>query len=389
MTQPDPRPRRIGVRARWEPWTIAIALCCACGGAPSGETPPPAADVPAAAEPSAAQVAEEPQPPGPYKARRDLMGTVMEMTVLGLPQAQAAAAVDAAMEQTRKLEAVLSEWKPDSEVSQINAAAGKHPVKVGPHTLAVVRAGVEVSRWSEGAFDLSWAALRGLYLFQRGEEKVPTLDEIKPRLPLIRYQDIVIDEQASTVMLKREGMKIGTGGIAKGYALDVASQILRDAGAESFMFFGGGQVQVHGLKGKRPWRVGIQHPRRNDYFGFIQASEGSVSTSGDYEHAFVRDGKRWHHLLNPRTGLPVDHTMSVTLIADSGLYADAMSTAVFILGAERALPMLAGAPGNPRVALVDASGKLFISDGMDEQLVLRAPLVDGKIPSDPPAPRQR
>ena len=144
------------------------------------------------------------------------------------------------------------------------------------------------------------------------------------------------------MFLEAEGMAIGTGGIGKGYALDRAGAILREAGIESYMLFGGGQVQVHGMRGDRQWRVGIQHPRDEaNYFAFFESEGGSISTSGDYERVFVDSrGKRWHHILDPRTGMPVERTMSVTLMATQGLYADALSTASFVMGARRALPML-------------------------------------------------
>lgn len=367
--------------------TLLLAWTAACGKPAADPAPPPASTGapppasngarPTAAGPAPSELAKPAPADAAYRARREMMGTFIEMTVYGLTESRAASAVDEAFAEMEELAAVLSEWRPDSEVSRINAGAGGPPVKVGPHTLAVIQAGMEVSRWSDGAFDLSWAALRGLYLFQPGEEHIPSPAEVASRLPLVRFTDIVVDQGASTVQLARKGMKIGTGGIAKGYTLDRAAQVLRKAGATSFMFFGGGQIQLHGSKAGRPWRVGIQHPRRNDYFAFLESTGGSVSTSGDYEHAFIRDGRRWHHLLDPRTGMPVDHTMSVTVVADSGLYADALSTAIFVMGAERALPRMGTAPGGGRAAIVDADGKLHVSPGMEDHLVLRAALRPG------------
>jgi thiamine biosynthesis lipoprotein len=126
--------------------------------------------------------------------------------------------------------------------------------------------------------------------------------------------------------------------------------------------------------------VGIQHPRAADYFGFVEATSGSISTSGDYEHSFVKDGKRWHHIIDTKTGLPVAHTASVTVVADAGIYADALSTAVFVLGAKRALARLSTAPGHPRVAIVDGDMRLHTNDAMQKSLILREPLSGGKLP---------
>lgn len=342
----------------------------------SADAPPPAPG----AVPDAPEATDTPREPS-YQRTRTLMGTIMSIRVVGVPQSKAAPAVDAAFARIAALEDVLSEWRPDSEVSRINAAAGGAPVKVGPDTLAVVKAGIAVSAWSEGAFDLSWAALRGLYLFQPGQERVPSAGEIQEGLKLIDYRNIVLDEKASTVSLRRAGMKIGTGGIAKGYALDRAGAVLKLAGCENFMVFGGGQVQVSGTNDGRPWRIGIQHPRREDYFAFLESTGGSISTSGDYEHAFVRDGRRWHHIIDTKTGFPVDHTASVTVVAPSGLYADALSTAVFVLGADRALARLDRAPGGkPTVVIVGADMELRLGPGAADLLVMKIPPVDGKLP---------
>lgn len=315
-----------------------------------------------------------------HKRTRAMMGTVISITAVGVPEAKAMPAMDAALDEMERLERLLSEWRPDSEISRINAAAGKSAVEVSEDTLAVLKAGIDIARWSEGAFDVTWAALRGLYLFQPGQERVPTMAEIRKRLPLIDYRKVRIDEKARTVKLLGKGMALGTGGIAKGYALDRAGDVLRAGGVENFMIFGGGQIELSGTRNGRPWRVGIQHPRRADYFGFVEATTGSVATAGDYEHSFVKNGRRWHHIIDTRTGLPVEHTTSVTVIADSGLAADAVDTALFILGPERALRLLESAPFQAEAVIVDADLRLHMSPGMRDKLVMRTELQDGKLP---------
>ncbi|MDH5493153.1 MAG: FAD:protein FMN transferase [Myxococcales bacterium] len=313
---------------------------------------------------------------------RALMSTIFLIRVLDTPEPMAERAIGEAFREIERLEGLLSEWRAESEISQINAAAGGDPVAVSEETFAVVKAGVDVSRWSEGAFDLSWAALRGIYDFRPETARVPQPDELEARLPLIRWQDIALDEEARTVSLRREGMAIGTGGIAKGYALDRAAAILSAAGIESFMLFGGGQVQVRGPRGDRPWRVGIQHPRRaEDYFAFLEVEGVSISTSGDYEHVIVDDdGKRWHHILDPRTGLPAERSVSVTLLAPTGLYADALSTALFVMGPERGLAMLRGLPFEARAAILDAGCQLHTSQGMREAMQFRMVMDGDRLP---------
>ncbi len=195
----------------------------------------------------------------------------------------------------------------------------------------------------------------------------------------------MIDPAASTVRLARRGMAIGTGGIAKGYALDRAGAILREGGAESYMLYGGGQVQVHGMRGDRPWRVGIQHPRDPEtYIGFLEATEGSISTSGDYEHAFVdARGRHWHHIIDLSTGLPATRSMQVTLLAPEGIYADALSTAAFILGPERAIEMLASVPGSPEAVIIDSRLRMWTTPGTRERLRMRVPLEGDRLPGEP------
>jgi thiamine biosynthesis lipoprotein len=304
-----------------------------------------------------------------YKMSRPIMGTIFEITVAGETDDHAEPAVRAALDEIARLEGVLSEWRPETDISRINAAAGSEPVAVSEDAYAVVKAGLEVSDWSGGAFDLSWAALRGLYDFRPDHGKKPSTRELRARLRLIDYRDIVVDDAARTVFLRRRDMAIGTGGIGKGYALDRAAAVLERHGIESYMLFGGGQVQVHGLRGNRAWRVGIQHPRRNDYFAFLESTGGTISTSGDYEHFFIDEaGKRWHHILDPDTGLPVAHTLSVTMVAPDGMHGDALSTACFVLGAQKCLEMLARVPGNPEAVIVTSEMRVVTTPNVASRL---------------------
>lgn len=362
---------------------LASAVACS---EPSDPVTPAEQPAPRAEQP---RREEQPAPASDVRLvrrSRAIMGTVFQITVAGMPEEQAAPLIERALDEIARLEDVLSEWREDSEISAINRAAGNgRPVRVGPDTLRVVSAGVDVSRWSDGAFDLSWAALRGLYTFQPGEHRVPAIEEVRARLPLIEWTDIHVDPDASTVRLAREGMVIGTGGIAKGYALDRASAILSEGGAENHMLFGGGQVQVHGMRGDRPWRVGIQHPRDPaTYIGFVEATEGSISTSGDYEHAFVdENGRHWHHIIDVSTGLPATRSMQVTLLAPEGIYADALSTATFIVGPERAIEMLARIPGSPEAVIIDANLRVWTTPGMRDRLRMRPEFQADRLPGSP------
>lgn len=314
------------------------------------------------------------------------MGTVFRIEVDAAPPA-AEPAVRDAFDEIERLEHVLSEWLPDSEISQINQGAGRRRVKVGEDVFRVVEAGLQVSKWSRGAFDLSWAALRGLYDFNPEHPKIPELAPLESKLRLVNWKEITASPKANTVYLRKQGMAIGTGAIAKGYALDRAGQVLRSAGIDNYMIFGGGQVQVRGHRGDRGWRIGIQHPRDpRRYFASIESDDGSFSTSGDYEHAFVDDtGRRWHHIIDTRTGLPASRSMSVTIMTPEGLYADALSTGAFIMGPDKAKTMLAALPFAADAIIVGADCKLHVTPGAQQRLVLDVELVDGRLPNCSPS----
>lgn len=332
-----------------------------------------------------AQTGTEEALPALVTRSRPLMGTVFQIRVQAEDSA-AEPAIKAAFDEIERLEHVLSEWLPDSEISNVNKGAGRRRVVVGDDVFRVVSAGMGVSRQSNGAFDLSWAALRGLYDFSGDHPKIPTAAQLKPKLKLVDWRQVELDEKKKTVFLRKRDMAIGTGGIAKGYALDRAGAILRAAGIASYMIFGGGQVQVHGMRGDRGWRVGIQHPRDpGDYFGSLEATGGSFSTSGDYERAFIDDnGKRWHHIIDTKTGYPANRTMSVTVMSAEGLYADALSTAAFVLGPEAALKMLAAGESGAEAVIVGADCELYTTPRAGELLRLNAPVQDGRIPGCTP-----
>lgn len=343
-------------------WLILLLAACSSDERASDGHPPQGAQ-------EGAQIAEEASSAEssiaePYSEKRKLMGTVF-MIRAEADSRVARPIVAKAFAEMERLELLLSEWRPGSEISRINAAAGLHPVSVSEETFTVVKAGAEMSALSGGAFDLSWAALHGLYDFRPGFERIPASEEIRPRLRLIDHRSIALDEDARTVYLKKRGMKLGTGAIGKGYALDRAGEILRAAGIDSYMLFGGGQVQVHGMRGDRPYRVGIQHPRvPAKHIGFFESTGGSISTSGDYERALVGpDGERVHHILDPRTGLPSRASISVTLLGASGLYADALSTAAFVLGPEEALVLLSSLPFEVSAVIIGPDCRVHTTPG--------------------------
>ena len=313
------------------------------------------------------------------------MSTVFRIQVASPPD-DAENVVRDAFGEIERLETVLSEWRDGSDIFRVNQRAGSKPVKVGDDALRVVDAGMDVSTWSRGAFDLSWAALWGLYDFRPDSFKIPTAEDIQRRLALIDYEAIRISKRYSTVLLKKRGMAIGTGGIAKGYALDHAGAILRGGGVENYMIFGGGQVQVHGRRDGRAWRVGIQHPRKpGSYFAALESTGASFSTSGDYEHAFFdADGRRWHHIIDPKSGRPARRSMSVTIMTAEGIYADALSTAAFVLGPKKALKMLSRIAYPAEAVIVGADCRVYLTPKAEKRIRWNVELIDGRLPNCTP-----
>lgn len=303
-------------------------------------------------------------------AQRVVMSTIWRVLLPAGTPRSAIATAERALDEVTRLENVLSEWRPGTEISRVNANAGGVAVRVGSDTWTVVERSIYYARLSDGAFDPTWAALRDLWDFRTPAPTPPSDALVRERLPLVNWRNVEMDPRAQTIRLARAGMALGLGGIAKGYALDRAREILVDAGVRSFVLYAGGQVLAQGTHAGRPWRVGIQHPRdATGLLGTVSVTTGSVSTGGDYEHFFEYHGRRYHHILDPATGFPVQHTLAVTVIARTGLDADALDTAFFVLPPARAMA-LANALG---VALLRTNPDLTneATPAMRAQLELR------------------
>jgi len=262
------------------------------------------------------------------------------------------------------VEARMNEWRPGSPLAAISHAAGGEPVPTPADVRALIRRGVELGRLTQGAFDITWAALWGVWDFRAVPPRVPSPAEIEARLPLIDYRLVTIDDDAGTVRLPRPGMVLGLGGMAKGYALDLAAAWLRRWGVRDFLLTAGGQVLARGRRGDRPWRVGIRDPRgpQDDVFATVEIRDASVSTSGDYERAFILDGVRYHHILDPRTGRPANGLRSATVIDRDATRADALSTALMVLGPHAGMALVERLP-DVEAVLVDHGGRVHMSAG--------------------------
>ncbi len=276
---------------------------------------------------------------------------------VALPPEQAEHAAEV-FEAFRQVEATANEWKSDSPLGAVNAAAGEASVAIPDDLRGLLNRGVELGKLTDGAFDITWGSLRGLWDFNAEHPTVPSSEERVRRIALIDYRKVTIDDKAGTASLPEKGMVIGLGGIAKGHALNLAAAALERKGVTDFSISAGGQVLVRGSRGDRPWRVGIRDPRSTaeDYFAVVEATDQSVSTSGDYEHFFLVDGVRYHHILDPKTGAPARGLRSATVISADATTADALSTAVMVLGGQRGLALIERTASTEAVLVDDLGG---------------------------------
>lgn len=305
----------------------------------------------------------------------ETMGTEIRLTASTADEAAAVAAFTQVFADFDRLDSVLSVWKPESEVVRLNAAAGDHPVPVSAETREVLRIAREVSEWTEGAFDVTFGALTGLWKFdaQDKDGTVPDPREVQKRLPLVGYRGLTLDEAAGTAFLARKGMKVHLGGIGKGYAVDRAAAILRSHGLRDFMIQAGGDLYVGGLKDGRPWKLGIRDPRgpADQLFATLELTDGTFSTSGDYERFFVKDGRRYHHILDLTLGEPARLSRSVTLVTNKAVVADALAKGVFILGPVRGLALVERIP-DVEAVIVGAGNEVVVSSGLKGKVTMLA-----------------
>ncbi len=271
------------------------------------------------------------------------MGTVISVFFWTDDEVAAAKAADAVFVEMKRIDAVMTTWTPDSEVSRVNQGAGVKPVAVGEETFAVIERAMRVAKATQGVFDITVGAFQGLWKFDQDmDQTLPTPAAVKQRLALVGYQHVVLDAAKRTVFLKKPGMAITLGGIAKGYAVDRCVKLLHDRGFISFMVQAGGDMYIAGKKGPTPWTVAIRDPRGapGTFFAASPVEDHSFSTSGDYERGFVKEGIRYHHILDPKTGQPARKSRSVTVRARDAFTADAWSKVLFILGYEKSIALI-------------------------------------------------
>jgi thiamine biosynthesis lipoprotein len=292
-----------------------------------------------------------------------IMGTDVTITVVAKSEAEGAAAIDAAMAEVRRFDRMMSLYKDDSEITRVNLAAGKHPVKVSPEMLEVVEAAARVSRLTHGVVDVTIGPLVVLWQMRLKEGKLPSDKEIESIRSLVNYRNIIIDKKASTIFLKHPNMIMDLGGM-KGYIADRVKELIKKQGIDNAVIALAGDIWVLGRREDgKPWRIGVQHPREPERtLTVLDLSDKYISTSGDYERYKIVERKRYHHIIDPRTGKPSTGVISATLIGDQGALIDPLSKAPFILGPEEGLKIVKKA--GAEAIIVDEQGKVYMTDGV-------------------------
>jgi thiamine biosynthesis lipoprotein len=271
-------------------------------------------------------------------------------------------AIDAVMAELRRIDDLMSHYKPASQLSQINQHANERPVQVDKELFDLIKLSTHYSQITEGAFDITYASVG--YLYDYPQHIHPSEEQIRRALPAVNWRNMLLDEEHHTVRFEHPGMRIDLGGIGKGYAVDRGIDILKARGIQRALVSAGGDSRIIGDRTGRPWLVAIRHPDNpNKVVTRIPLSDSAVSTSGDYERYFDEGGVRYHHIIDPHTGHSASKVRSATILAPTATQTDGMSKTAFVLGAEKALEIINRMPEYDAVFVLP-DGRVLYSNGL-------------------------
>jgi thiamine biosynthesis lipoprotein len=295
------------------------------------------------------------------------MGNSFELSVVADDEAWANERIDIGIAEIRRIEELLTTFSDDSETNQVNQNAGIKPVAVSRETLELIKRSIRISELTQGAFDITYGSVdKKLWNFDKSMTELPDKATAKEMVRLINYRNLVLDDENCTVFLRTEGMRIGFGGIGKGYAAERAKQVMKVAGVTSGVVNASGDLNAWGLQpnGKK-WTIGIANPdSTHEIFSYMDITDLAVATSGNYEKFVMIDGKRYSHTINPLTGLPVTGIKSVTIITTNAELADAMATPVMIMGIRTGLDMI-NQMKHIEAIIIDDNNKLYTSKNIN------------------------
>jgi thiamine biosynthesis lipoprotein len=304
-----------------------------------------------------------------YEIDSFCMGTVISQRVYGKNAEIVASKVE---EEMKRLESIMSFFLEDSQITKLNKAAGRHEVELGAEVLYVLNRAKYYSEISGGTFDITIGPVAKLWGIFTDNARVPSKNEIENVLKFTGYKDIIINNGLGTGKLDKVSQSVDLGAIAKGYAADRAIEIYKQHGIESAFINLGGNVMVLGNKPDGlPWRIGIQNPvsKRGECLGFVQATDKTIVTSGDYVRYFEKDNVKYHHILDPRTGYPAKSGLiSTTIVSEKSIGADAISTAIFILGFEEGIRLINSLKDMEAVFITEDK-KIYVTDGLKKDFI--------------------
>ena len=302
-----------------------------------------------------------------FKRSCKLMGNHFELSVVASDEQWANEKIDAGISEIQRIEKLLTTFNDNSETNIINANAGIKPVTVSRETFNLIKRSLRISSLTQGAFDISYGSVdKRLWNFDQQMTELPDKETAKKMVRLINYQNIILDDEACTVFLRQRGMRIGFGGIGKGYAAERAKQVMKLNGVESGIVNASGDLTTWGLQpdGKQ-WTIAIANPNAaHQAFSYMEISNMAVATSGNYEKFVMIGGKKYSHTINPRTGLPISGIKSVTIITTNAELADAMATPVTIMGITSGLDMINQIKGVEAI-IIDDNDKLYASQNIN------------------------
>jgi len=302
-----------------------------------------------------------------FKRPQRLMGNAFEITVVSDDEYSANQHIDVAIYEIRRIEKLLTTFSEVSQTNLINRNAGVKPVKVDGEIFDLIERSIRISIITDGYFDISYGGTdKSFWNFDKEMKMLPGPELIKDHLKLINYQNIILDREKQTVFLKERGMRIGFGGIGKGYAAEMAKQMLQNRGVTSGIVNASGDLTTWGNQANgKPWTIGIADPdNAKQPFSYMNITDMAVATSGNYEKFVVIDSKKYSHTINPKTGMPVSGVKSVTIFCPNAEIADAMATPVIIMGVDAALNMI-NQINHLECIIIDDQDKIYSSQNIN------------------------
>ena len=301
-----------------------------------------------------------------HKRKLWMLGSPFEVTAVAKDTMAANIYIDMAVVETKRIENLISDWIPTTQISEVNKNAGIKPVKVNNEVFELVERSLKISEITDGAFDISYASMDKIWKFDGTMTTMPTKEAIKKSVEKIGYKNIILDKKEQTIFLKIAGMKLGLGGIGQGYIADKIKDLLFLNGCTSGIINVSGDINAWG---KQPdgklWTIGIVNPlNKNKIFATFPLEDSAVETSGSYEKYVIFDGIRYSHIIDPRTGYPAKGVVSVSVFAKQTEIADALATGIFVMGVEVGLDLINQIKGIECI-IVDDQGKIHSSNGID------------------------